>query len=73
MQGRVDIRCDEQGAAMFIEVNPLAGIHPSHSDLPIICNLQGIPYVNLIERIVASAAQRVDGFTDAGCGGPQRC
>jgi len=57
--GRIDIRCDQQGAAMFMEVNPLAGIHPSHSDLPIICNLQGIPYVNLIERIVASAAQRI--------------
>jgi D-alanine-D-alanine ligase len=57
--GRVDIRCDEKGAAMFIEVNPLAGIHPTHSDLPIICNLQGIPFVRLIERIVASAARRV--------------
>jgi D-alanine-D-alanine ligase len=57
--GRVDIRCDRQGAAMFMEANPLAGIHPSHSDLPIICNLRGIPYVNLIERIVASAAQRI--------------
>ena len=57
--GRVDIRCDKRNAAMFIEVNPLAGIHPSHSDLPIICNLKKIPYVRLIERIVASAAQRV--------------
>ncbi len=57
--GRVDVRCDEQGAAMFMEVNPLAGIHPSHSDLPIICNLKGIPYVRLIERIVDSAAQRM--------------
>ena len=57
--GRVDIRCDEQGAAMFIEVNPLAGIHPEHSDLPIICNLRRIPYVRLIERIVASAVQRM--------------
>ena len=57
--GRVDIRCDQTGAAMFIEVNPLAGIHPKHSDLPIICNLQGIPYTRLIERIVASASRRV--------------
>jgi D-alanine-D-alanine ligase len=56
--GRVDIRCDEHGASMFVEVNPLAGIHPEHSDLPIICNLQGIPYVHLIERIVTSAAAR---------------
>jgi D-alanine-D-alanine ligase len=56
--GRVDLRCNEQGRPQFMEVNPLAGLHPQHSDLPIICNLLGIPYVQLIERIVASAAQR---------------
>ena len=56
--GRVDLRCDESGRPQFMEVNPLAGLHPQHSDLPIICNMIGIPYVQLIERIVASAAQR---------------
>lgn len=56
--GRVDLRCDNSGRPQFLEVNPLAGLHPQHSDLPIICNLLGIPYVQLIERIVASAAQR---------------
>ena len=56
--GRVDLRCDDKGRPQFMEVNPLAGLHPQHSDLPIICNLLGIPYVQLIERIVASAAQR---------------
>ena len=56
--GRVDLRCDANGRPQFMEVNPLAGLHPQHSDLPIICNMQGIPYVELIERIVASAAQR---------------
>jgi len=56
--GRIDLRCDAQGRVQFMEVNPLAGLHPQHSDLPIICNLQGIPYLELIERIVASAAQR---------------
>ena len=57
--GRVDLRCDEQGRVQFMEVNPLAGLHPEHSDLPIICSRLGIPYVELIERIVASAAQRI--------------
>lgn len=57
--GRVDVRCDNLGAAMFMEVNPLAGIHPQHSDLPIICNQLGIAYVDLIERIVDSAALRM--------------
>ncbi len=56
--GRVDLRCDDSGRPQFMEVNPLAGLHPQHSDLPIICNLLGIAYVQLIERIVASATQR---------------
>jgi D-alanine-D-alanine ligase len=42
-----------------MEVNPLAGIHPVHSDLPIICNHLGMAYAELIERIVASAALRI--------------
>ena len=57
--GRVDIRCDMNGSPLFMEVNALAGIHPEHSDLPIICNRLGIPYVTLIERILASAARRM--------------
>lgn len=57
--GRIDLRCDERGAPQFIEVNPLAGIHPEHSDLPIICNHRGIAYRDLIGWIVASAATRI--------------
>jgi D-alanine-D-alanine ligase len=59
--GRVDIRCDEAEQPYFLEVNPLAGLHPDHSDLPIIC--KGIPlaYEVLIERILASALKRIDG------------
>jgi D-alanine-D-alanine ligase len=57
--GRVDIRCDGSGKPQFIEVNPLAGLHPEHSDLPIICNHIGLPYVELIEKIIASAAHRL--------------
>jgi D-alanine-D-alanine ligase len=57
--GRVDIRCDEKGQPQFIEVNPLAGLHPEHSDLPIICNKLGIPYIELIEAIVNSALKRL--------------
>ncbi|MGE3777593.1 MAG: D-alanine--D-alanine ligase [Pirellulaceae bacterium] len=57
--GRVDIRCDEFGRPHFLEVNPLAGLHPFHSDLPIICGLQHISYRTLIERIVQSASMRV--------------
>ena len=57
--GRADVRCDAQGSPQFMEVNPLAGLHPFHSDLPILCTQQGIPYVQLIERILASALKRL--------------
>lgn len=57
--GRVDLRCDDSGAPQFLEVNPLAGLHPEHSDLPILCTQLGIPYLELIGRIVRSAATRV--------------
>ncbi len=56
--GRVDLRLDGQGRANFLEVNPLAGLHPEHSDLPILCNQLGIPYVDLIRRILDSALER---------------
>ena len=42
--GRVDLRLDAQGQAQFLEINPLAGLHPQHSDLPILCQLAGIDY-----------------------------
>jgi D-alanine-D-alanine ligase len=57
--GRIDIRCNANGKPLFMEVNPLAGIHPEHSDLPIICNQLGIPYVTLIEKIIESASMRI--------------
>ncbi|MDA8138922.1 MAG: D-alanine--D-alanine ligase [Desulfobacteraceae bacterium] len=57
--GRADVRCNAQGRPQFMEVNPLAGLHPEHSDLPIICNHLEIPYLRLIERIVTSALERV--------------
>lgn len=57
--GRIDVRCDHAGRVCFIEVNPLAGLHPEHSDLPIICTKFGVPYRTLIERIIASASCRI--------------
>ncbi|MEQ8187198.1 MAG: D-alanine--D-alanine ligase [Candidatus Eremiobacterota bacterium] len=57
--GRVDMRSDAAGIPNFMEVNPLPGIHPEHSDLPIICTKAGISYQELIERIVNSAVKRI--------------
>lgn len=56
--GRVDIRSDATGQPQFIEANPLAGLHPQHSDLPIIATMVGMPYVELMRHIVDSASQR---------------
>jgi D-alanine-D-alanine ligase len=57
--GRLDLRCDAAGHPQLMELNPLAGLHPEHSDLPIICNLIGLPFDELIGRIVDSAAARL--------------
>lgn len=57
--GRVDLRCDAHGEPQFMEVNPLAGLHPSHSDLPMLATAKKMPYERLIERIVESARRRV--------------
>jgi D-alanine-D-alanine ligase len=56
--GRIDLRCDAHGQPNFIEVNPLAGLHPEHSDLPMLCMRIGMPYQSLVECIVNSAATR---------------
>jgi D-alanine-D-alanine ligase len=57
--GRIDIRCDDTGTPCFIEVNPLAGLRPHYSDLPMVCEFFGTSYVRLIELILASALERV--------------
>ena len=56
--GRIDLRSDAAGRPHFLEVNPLAGLHPQHSDLPMLCTALGMAYVELIDRIVRSAATR---------------
>ncbi|MGH8580341.1 MAG: D-alanine--D-alanine ligase family protein [Gammaproteobacteria bacterium] len=61
--GRVDIRLDAQGVPHFLEVNPLAGLHPEHSDLPIIATLVGMSYPQLIRLIVESALKRCPTIT----------
>jgi D-alanine-D-alanine ligase len=56
--GRVDLRCAADGTPYFLEVNPLPGLHPSHSDLPILGRLYGVSYEEIIEMIMQSALQR---------------
>jgi len=56
--GRVDLRADEKGRLQLLEVNPLAGLHPQHSDLPMIATAVGLKYRELIDRIMRSALSR---------------
>ncbi len=55
---RHDFRSDASGEPAFMEVNPIAGLHPSHSDLPILSGLAGVSYDALMSDIIASAARR---------------
>jgi len=56
--GRIDTRCDANGLSHFIEVNPLAGLRPEHSDLCFIAKYAGLSYQELIGRIMASFFKR---------------
>lgn len=56
--GRVDLRMDDQGQVNFIEVNPLAGLHPVRSDLPMMATMTGMSYITLIGIIMESASHR---------------
>ena len=57
--GRVDLKADRNGKICFIEANPLAGLNPVHSDLPILSRMYGIEYQTLLEMIMKSAIKRI--------------
>jgi D-alanine-D-alanine ligase len=59
--GRVDLKADRNGKICFIEANPLAGLNPIHSDLPILSRMYGIEYQTLMEMIMKSAVKRIRG------------
>jgi D-alanine-D-alanine ligase len=57
--GRVDLKADRYGKICFIEANPLAGLNPVHSDLPILSRMYGIEYQTLLEMIMKAAVKRI--------------
>ena len=57
--GRVDLKADRKGKICFIEANPLAGLNPVHSDLPILSRMYGIQYQTLMEMIMKAALKRI--------------
>ena len=56
--GRVDMKADRHGRMCFIEANPLAGLNPVHSDLPMLSRMNGMGFGTLIELIMDSAKKR---------------
>jgi D-alanine-D-alanine ligase len=56
--GRVDMKADRHGRMCFIEANPLAGLNPVHSDLPMLSRLNGMAFSTLMEMIMDSAKKR---------------
>jgi len=57
--GRIDCRCDALGKVNFLEINPLAGLHPETGDLIVLAKMLAIDYRQLVEWIVDSAGERV--------------
>lgn len=55
---RLDLRCDATGTPQFLEANPLPGLDPIRSDLPILARLAGMEYVELLSTIVEAAWSR---------------
>lgn len=56
--GRVDMKADRNGRICFIEANPLAGLNPIHSDLPMLSRLNGMGFDTLMGLIMESAKKR---------------
>ncbi len=59
--GRVDLRLDRRGRPSFVEVNPLPGLNPVYSDLPILSRQNGWEYRDIIRAVVESALDRRNG------------
>lgn len=55
---RIDFRLAHGGDPSFLEINPLPGLRPGYSDLPIMAQMRGIAYTELIGRIIDSSLQR---------------
>jgi len=55
---RLDFRADAAGQLQFLEANPLPGLDPVRSDLPIMARLAGWSYPALLQAILEAAWSR---------------
>lgn len=56
--GRIDLRTDAEGRLQVLEANPLPGMRPGFSDLPLIADASGMPFVELVRVILDGALSR---------------
>ena len=56
--GRIDVRNDAAGNPQFVELNPLAGLNPEHSDLCFLASFKGFSYQQLIGMMVELFLER---------------
>lgn len=56
--GRIDLRLDKRGEPQLLEINPVAGLYPDRSSLPIVARMAGLSFDDLIGEIIAQAARR---------------
>jgi D-alanine-D-alanine ligase len=61
---RIDMRSNADHVPQFLEVNPIAGLNPVHSDLPMIAEMAGHDFDWLIGQILDAACARL-GLTQA--------
>ncbi len=56
--GRVDLRLDADGAPQLLELNPIVGLYPHSSIMPILARQAGMSFNALVAAIVAEARAR---------------
>lgn len=55
---RIDFRLDGRGVPRIIDINPLPGLSPAYSDLPILYRLKGGTYSDLVKTILRGSLER---------------
>ncbi|MBF0182093.1 MAG: D-alanine--D-alanine ligase [Magnetococcales bacterium] len=58
--GRIDLRSDAAGIPHCLEINPLPGLHPTLSGLPILAGFAGWSHARMILSMVEAAQERLD-------------
>ncbi len=55
---RIDFRLSKAGKIYFIEINPLPGLAPGYSDYPMLAELSGVSYNDLVLSVLRAGAKR---------------